>query len=421
MDATILLPISIEDEKGVVQLVIEDLGPDDARAAGLGELHRDRQAIALALQRSADDVVHVQHAAGLFRADAALAQGKDGALRDDEQAAQLGEPRDHVVGKAARRPTLHGLGNAALGERHDGNGGAATGWAGSVGGFEWRVACGGRNRLRPHSACTLCAACLPNVPKRLGVQSFRLEDPCRGRQVLFAFAKLAAPGEGVQEQFVDALVEWRELQPLLQIPQHIIAGCLPRQALQHGSVTAAKAAALSRQPAVEARVAVDLQAVQKLAREQRGQRAQALRRQRLDARLGRVRHLDRVDEAAGQVQPHGIPAGLDPAPAGLIDDAPQLAQAPAQLAARIVGDVPQQLAELASRYGLRCERQVGDERTQLARGGQRHVDAVAAQGQGPEQAHGKRTARIKSGPIGFHALSHAAYHACSHVRSLGLQ
>ena len=44
------------------------------------------------------------------RMDAAPAsQREDGALRDDEQASQLGEPRDHVVGETVGRSVCRGL------------------------------------------------------------------------------------------------------------------------------------------------------------------------------------------------------------------------------------------------------------------------------------------------------------------------
>src|SRR6185436_11406425 len=160
----------------------------------------------------------------------------------------------------------------------------------------------------------------------------------------------------------DALVEGRKLEPLLQICERVIAGYRFDEVLQQGCMAAAKSAPLRGEPTVEAWVAVDLQAVEKLTIEQSGQRAQPLWVERLDALLGGSGDLDGIDEAIRQVELDGIPAGLDPAPAGLVDDAPELAEAPAQLPARIVGDVPQQLAKLASRHGMGGNRQIGDER-----------------------------------------------------------
>ena len=99
---------------------------------------------------------------------------------------------------------------------------------------------------------------------------------------------------------------------------------------------AAEPPPLRGQPAVESRVAVDLQALEEVAVEQCGQRPQALRSERLDALLRSPGRPRRIDEAVREIEPDGVAAGLDPPPAGLVDDAPDLAEAPAQLAARIV-------------------------------------------------------------------------------------
>ena len=68
----------------------------------------DHQALAVHAHRAADDVVDVEHARRRLRADAPLVQREHRALRDDEQAAQLGQPGDDVVrqrvGRVRRRP-----------------------------------------------------------------------------------------------------------------------------------------------------------------------------------------------------------------------------------------------------------------------------------------------------------------------------
>ena len=99
----------------------------------------------------------------------------------------------------------------------------------------------------------------------------------------------------------------------------------------------------------------------------------------------------------------------------LVDEASDLAQAPAQLAARIVRDVPQQLAELASRDGARGQRQLGEQRAHLARRRQRQRGAVAADRQRPEQAQLERGGARRLGsadpiPRAFHAAYHARPH-----------
>jgi hypothetical protein len=54
------------------------------RAVRLRKLDRYREPLAVALQRSADDVIDVEHPAGFFRRNMPLAQREHGSLRDDE-------------------------------------------------------------------------------------------------------------------------------------------------------------------------------------------------------------------------------------------------------------------------------------------------------------------------------------------------
>ena len=57
-------------------------------------------------------------------ADAALVQGEHGALRDDEQAAQLGQPGDHVVGQRVGGAAPRACLRRSVDERHHRDGGA---------------------------------------------------------------------------------------------------------------------------------------------------------------------------------------------------------------------------------------------------------------------------------------------------------
>ena len=72
-------------------------------------------------QGSGRDIVHVEHSAGLFGADAFLGQREDGALRDHEHAAQLGKPRDQIVAEAAGERQLALPSRFQIDERHDGD------------------------------------------------------------------------------------------------------------------------------------------------------------------------------------------------------------------------------------------------------------------------------------------------------------
>ena len=71
--------------------------------------------------------------------------------------------------------------------------------------------------------------------------------------------------------------------------------------------------------------------------------------------------------AVREVEPHGVASRVDPTPGRFVDETPDLAKAPAQLAAWIVGDVPQQLAEPAALNRMRSDGQIGEKRTHLAR------------------------------------------------------
>jgi hypothetical protein len=104
-------------------------------------------------------------------------------------------------------------------------------------------------------------------------------------------------------------------------------------------VIAAEAAPLCSDPAVEGWVAVDLQALKKIAGEQRGELLQPFRLSRRNG-LRRLRDLDCIDEAVGQIEPDGVRPCLDPALTICVNQAPDLAEAPAQFSARVVGDVP---------------------------------------------------------------------------------
>ena len=117
----------VENEESVVQLLVEDLRPDDPGGPRLGQLDRHGEAFALTPHRSADDVVDVQHPAGLLGDRCPLVQGEHGPLRDDEQASQLGEPGDHVVGEGVGGPAASTRRGGTVDERHHRQGGAARG------------------------------------------------------------------------------------------------------------------------------------------------------------------------------------------------------------------------------------------------------------------------------------------------------
>ena len=100
MEATILLPIS-SSTRNASSSVWSKTSAQTMRAVRVSVSSTVTvRRLPCAPHGSADDIVHVQHPAGFFGADAALMQGEHGPLRDDEQASQLGEPGDHVIGES---------------------------------------------------------------------------------------------------------------------------------------------------------------------------------------------------------------------------------------------------------------------------------------------------------------------------------
>jgi hypothetical protein len=180
----------------------------------------------------------------------------------------------------------------------------------------------------------------PCGANRRAIQAFVFEQPGGRGQVLLAFPDPAAPGESGQKDLVDALVERRKLQPLIEVRKRFLVGNVPGEMLQQGGVAAAESPSLRSEPTVENRAAGDLQALEEISGEQRSERPLPLWRERLYPLFDCAGDLDRIDEAIRQVEPDGIIAGMDAPAVLLVDEGPDLAQAPAKLAARIIGHVP---------------------------------------------------------------------------------
>ena len=110
---------------------------------------------------------------------------------------------------------------------------------------------------------------MPGVANRSRIEAFGLEQPHGRRQVFLAFPNPAEPDEGCQKGPMDMLVERRELEPLVQISERFIVGNAPGEMLEQGGVTRAESPSLCGEPSVEDRAAVDFQAVEEVAVEQR--------------------------------------------------------------------------------------------------------------------------------------------------------
>src|SRR5262245_23773155 len=237
--------------------------------------------------------------------------------------------------------------------------------------------------------------------------------------MLLAFADPPTPRERGQQQLMHPAIERRELQPLLQVGERLVVGNAAHELLQQCRVAAAKPPPLRDQPAVEARAAVDLQTVQEVALDQPGEGSLLVQREGFHPALDRAGDIDRIDTAIGEVEPDGVVAGLDPPAAGLVHQAPDLAEAPAKLAARVVGNVPQELAQLAARDRQSRQRPIGKQGTYIERGLERQGPAVPGDRQGAQQLHLERIrGAVSARPRRFHGLFHAGYHARLHVRAL---
>jgi hypothetical protein len=382
-----------------------DLGPDDPGSPRLGQLDRHRAALRVALDGAAHHVVDVQHPARLLGADVAVVKREHRPPRDDEQDAQLGEPGDHVVGERVREPAAGIGGRGPVDERHYRNGGAA-GRRDDEGVTGRRH--GGSGDLDARRGGGVGPRRLPGVAKRRGIEALALEQPRGRRQMLLAFPDLAASGERAQQELVDARIEGRQLEPLLEVRERLVVGQPLDEMLEQGGVAAAESPALGGEPAVEDRAAADLEALEELAAELRGQRTLPVWRKLLDF-AGRAGHRSRRRDS--QSEPHGVAqvgraSGRDrrqartarhqrSSPRGSFGTSGELTVAPPRCGARDRG-------ESSARTAGRRERHGGAP-----------PDRQAEQ---PDVDRGRRPGPAQPGE--FLGNSHGGYHGGSHVGRL---
>ncbi len=195
-------------------------GPHDPRGARLGQLDRDDQMRwPSRAHRAAHDVVDVQHAARLPRAPMPpLVQGEHGALGDDEQAAQLREPRDHVVrervGRAAARVprgrrSTNGMTAIERGARR-----AATARAF---GHCWRRDGTVRGRLRRSPSAR-------PARMRSAIESFDFEQAGRWQRGAPRLRGSGRSGERAQQPFVHARSNGASCTHLLEVSERLRVG-----------------------------------------------------------------------------------------------------------------------------------------------------------------------------------------------------
>ena len=167
-----------------------------------------------------------------------------------------------------------------------------------------------------------------------------------------------------------------------------------------------KTVPLACQPVVEQWSPVDGEAFEKVATEQCSERLKILRRPAGQRRLRVARKRDGIDVERTGVDPDPLTVGDEPGRCGPVDQWPQLGKAPAQLAFRVIGDIPKQLAELFAGDRARRHREISEERPGLARARQRQRGSVPNDLERSQQEHAvRRRARH------FHARSNVCSNA----------
>ncbi len=161
--------------------------------------------------------------------------------------------------------------------------------------------------------------------------------------MILRLAHAARSQQRIQQQLVRAHIEGRELEPLLEIAEGIarLVRCELDEAFEHGDVELAELPSLRAEPALEFRIAIDGQAFGEIAGELRFQRAQGVGIELLHALTHRATESQRVDITTGEIELERVTASDDAAAVAGIQNTSQFAQRPAQLAARIIGNIPQ--------------------------------------------------------------------------------
>jgi len=178
------------------------------------------------------------------------------------------------------------------------------------------------------------------VAERSAVEALSFKQPGDRLKVVPPFLEPLLPGKDLEKTHVNPLVERRERRPAIQVAEGLVIGEALDKALQDLRLEASELTALRHEPRVEVWAAIQFQALKELAPEAVSKPAQLLQGMGGDAQICRSDHLQGIDAASRQIKRHSIRLGSHPACSGLIDEAPDFAEAPAQLTSWIVRDVP---------------------------------------------------------------------------------
>jgi hypothetical protein len=170
-----------------------------------------------------------------------------------------------------------------------------------------------------------------------------------------------------------------------------------RDRAQHALVQGACALALGGAPGVEVETIGEVEPCEQLAAERVRELAQRGRRQSVEAVLGGRARAQDVDPRALGHERHRLAVGAQPLAARRVDQRAQLGQRPAQLRGRVVGAVPEQLAQMLAAVRTARQDQVGEQRARRARRRQRRGVTVAQHGDLAEEAQLERRLCVRFG------------------------
>jgi hypothetical protein len=196
--------------------------------------------------------------------------------------------------------------------------------------------------------------------------------------VLLRFARAPGIDEQAQERRVRITAQRVDLDERARIRQRVARRAIEtRDHRAHDPRTGeARLLALGGAPRLELVEVGEIETLQELAAELRGQRAQRLGGRLVDAVGEGATHVEDVHRDLRRIQLHGARVGEEAHAIWPVHERPQLAQAPPQRAARIVGHVPQERAEALARVPASGQREVGEQRPRLL--GRRKGDALRA-------------------------------------------
>jgi len=196
-----------------------------------------------------------------------------------------------------------------------------------------------------------------------------LEPPFPGAVVLLGFTVAAGRPEQLDEAGAGVFVERVDLHQGAGVADRLVG--LPRQAAderaQRTRVEPAQLLPLGDLPRLEVVEVAQVESFEKLTAEAGEQGDERVRGQGLGPVAERVTDGAYVHPHALCVEADAVAVGADAGPAGLVDERPQPTQAPPQGRPRVVGDVPQELAEPFAPVPPPGDHQVRQQRTGLLR------------------------------------------------------